>query len=156
VFLKPPNRKTFPARLYASGAVLPGMPEDDTVLASDPVEWIAEFRYFVRDRQVRAWSPYWLNGALARSGDEWVVDPDLAATTRGLVDRLLADPVVDLPVAFMLDAGVIRGAGPAIVEANEASGAGIYGCDPQDVLEVSRAATRLSAGSGHDDQRPQG
>jgi hypothetical protein len=57
------------------------------------------------------------------------------------VDRLLAEPAVDLPVAFVLDAGVIRGVGAAVVEANQASGAGIYGCDPSDVPEVLRAAT---------------
>src|SRR4051794_16466759 len=141
VFLKSPNRKTFPAKVYASGADLPEMPDEDPVLASEPVEWAAEFRFFVRDRQVRAWSPYSLEGALARSGDEWVVEPEMAAATRGLVERLLADPRVDLPVALVLDAGVIRGVGPAVVEANEVSGAGIYGCDPQDVLDVLRAAT---------------
>ena len=141
VFLKPPTQKTFPAKLHASGAGLPEMPDDDPVLASEPVDWSAEFRFFVRDRRVRAWSPYWLEGALARNGDEWVVEPDMAAMTRGLVDRLLADPRVELPAAVVIDAGVIRGVGPAVVEANEASGSGIYGCDPRDVLEVLRAAT---------------
>lgn len=145
-FLKPPNRKTFPARIYASGAGLPEMPDDDPVLASEPVEWAAEFRFFVRDRRVHAWSSYWLHGALARKDDEWVVDPEMAAVTRGLVDRLLADPQVDLPVALVLDAGVIKGRGPAVVEANEASGAGIYGSDPRDVLEVLRAAVVMRLG----------
>lgn len=141
VFLKPPNRKTFPARVYADGGELPEMPGDDPVLVSDPVEWAAEFRFFVRERQVGAWSPYWLNGALARVYDEWVVEPELAARSRDLVDRILADPRVELPAALVLDVGVIRGVGPAVVEANEASGSGVYGCDPQGVLEVLRAAT---------------
>ena len=149
VFLKPPNHKTFPARVHASGTELPEMPEDDPVLASEPVEWAAEFRFFVRDRRVHAWSPYWLHGALARKEDEWVVEPEMAAMTRGLVDHLLANTSIDLPVALVLDAGVIRGRGPAVVEANEASGAGIYGCDPRDVLEVLRAATaRIGRGPG--------
>jgi hypothetical protein len=65
----------------------------------------------------------------------------MKATTTSLVDRLLADPRVDVPTALVIDAGVIRGVGPAVVEAHEASGAGIYGCDPRDVLEVLRAAT---------------
>jgi hypothetical protein len=146
VFLKPPNRKTFPARVYVNGAELPEMPDDDPVLVSEPVEWAAEFRFFVRDRRAHAWSPYWLDGALARTGDEWIVEPDMAASARGLVDRLLADPRVELPAAVVLDAGVIRGVGPAVVEANEASGAGIYGCDPRDVLEVLRAATSRASG----------
>jgi hypothetical protein len=141
VFLKPPNRKTFPARVYASGADLPEMPDDDPTLVSNPVEWLAEFRFFVRERKVGAWSPYWLNGALARMGDEWIVEPEYAAATQALVDRLLADPRVQLPVALVIDAGIIQGIGPAVVEANEASGAGFYGCDPRDVLEVLRAST---------------
>src|SRR3954464_5133761 len=53
VFLKPPNRKTFPAKVYPSRADLPELPDEDPVLASEPVEWVAEFRFFVRDRQVR-------------------------------------------------------------------------------------------------------
>jgi ATP-grasp domain, R2K clade family 2 len=140
-FLKPPNRKTFPARVYEAGTELPEMPDDDPILTSEPVECVAEFRFFIRARRVHAWSPYWLNGALARWDDDWVVDAETAAATRGVVDRLLADPRVNLPAALVIDAGVIRGVGPAVVEANEASGAGIYGCDPRDVLEVLRAAT---------------
>lgn len=145
VFLKPPIRKTFPARVYACGAELPEMPDDDPVLAPEPVEWASEFRFFVRDRVVHAWSPYWLHGALARKADNWVVEPEMAMATRGLVDRLLADPGVNLPAALVIDAGVIRGVGPAVVEANEASGAGIYGCDPRDVLDVLRAASIKSS-----------
>ncbi len=141
LFLKPPNQKTFPAKVYSTGADLPEMPDDDPVLASEPVEWIAEFRYFIGDRRPRAWSPYWLRGALARRGDEWIIEPAMAAATEELVARLLADPRVELPTAFVLDAGVIRDRGAAIVEANEASGSGIYGCDPRGVLEVLRAAT---------------
>jgi fermentation-respiration switch protein FrsA (DUF1100 family) len=37
---------------------------------------------------------------------------------------------VDLPPALVLDAGVIRGVGPAVVESNVASGSGLYGYDP--------------------------
>jgi hypothetical protein len=50
VFLKPPNRKTFPARVHASGAELPELPDDDLVLvAAEPVEWDAEFRSWGRE-----------------------------------------------------------------------------------------------------------
>ena len=63
------------------------------------------------------------------------------ATARGLIDRLLDDPRVEMPAVLVLDAGVIRDVGAAVVEANTASGSGIYGCDPGDVLEILRAAT---------------
>jgi hypothetical protein len=148
VFLKPPNQKTFPARVYTSGAALPEMPENDPVLVSKPVEWVAEFRFFVRDQRVRAWSPYWLHGALARKDDEWLVDLGLMEVTRGLVNRLLDDTRVDIPAAWVLDAGVIRDVGPAVVEANTASGAGIYGCDPREVLEILRGATVQTGEAG--------
>jgi hypothetical protein len=147
VFLKPPNQKTFPARVYASGTDLPEMPDDDPILASEPVEWLAEFRFFVRDRQILAWSPYWLNGALARKDDDWIVEPDMARETRTLMENLLGDPRVELPVALVIDAGIVRGVGPAVVEANEASGAGFYGCDPRDVLEVLRASIVKDSGN---------
>ena len=111
------NQKTFPARVYRSGGILPEIPDDDPVLVSEPVEWVAEFRFFVRDRRVHAWSPYWLTGP-GSNGDEWLVDPEMTALTRGLVDRVLADPRVDLPAALVIDAGVIRGVGPAVVEAD--------------------------------------
>jgi hypothetical protein len=136
VFLKPPKRKTFPAKVYALGSDLPEMTDDDPVLVSEPVEWEAEFRFFIRAQQVRAWSPYWLHGALARQDDEWIVESEMATITRILVDRLLTDPRGNLPVAFVLDAGIIPDRGAAVIEANTASGAGIYGCWPPDVLEV--------------------
>jgi hypothetical protein len=52
-----------------------------------------------------------------------------------------------MPAALVLDVGVIRDVGPAVVEANTASGAGIYGCDPREVLEVLRGATVINSPS---------
>jgi len=100
------------------------MPEDDPVLASEPVKWAAEFRFFARDRRVHAWSPYRLDGAPARDGDNWVVRPEMAAAVSDLADRLFADPRVNLPAALVIDAGVIWDVGPAVVEANQASADG--------------------------------
>jgi hypothetical protein len=141
LFMKPPHRKTFQAGVVRRGAELPEMPDEDPVLVSEPVDWIAEFRYFVRGRQVLACSPYWLRGALARERDDWVTDTQMSGAARALIDRLLADPRVELPEALVIDAGVTREHGPAVVEANEASGSGLYGCNPVGVLEVLRAAT---------------
>ena len=87
-----------------------------------------------------------MNPVSAALACETPLPPEMAAATRGLVDRLLTGPEVDVPVALVFDAGVIRGRGPAVVEANEASGAGIYGCDPRDVLEVLKAATSRARG----------
>ena len=57
------------------------------------------------------------------------------------INNVLADNRVKLPVAAVLDVGVIQGRGWAVVEQNAAWGSGIYGCDPVRVLEVLRYAT---------------
>jgi len=62
------------------------------------------------------------------------------AEAEGMVLDVCVDPAVDLPLAAVLDVGVIAGGGRAVVEQNTASGAGIYGGDPVAVLEVLRHA----------------
>jgi len=48
-----------------------------------------------------------------------------------------------VPAAISLDVGTIRGRGWAVVEANGAWGSGIYGCNPDEVLNViSQAVIR--------------
>jgi hypothetical protein len=48
---------------------------------------------------------------------------------------------VPCPRAFVLDVGIIKGKGWAVVEPNECWGSGVYGCTPTKVLEVLLAAT---------------
>jgi hypothetical protein len=48
-----------------------------------------------------------------------------------------------LPVAVAVDVGVIRTRGWAVIECNAAFGAGIYGCDPLEILRVLRCACAL-------------
>ncbi|GAA1631648.1 ATP-grasp domain-containing protein [Catellatospora bangladeshensis] len=66
-FVKPPDDKSFPARVYPSGAALPGLDVldgDTPVLVSDVVEFQAEFRCFVAAGEVRAVSRYAVGGEL--------------------------------------------------------------------------------------------
>jgi hypothetical protein len=57
---------------------------------------------------------------------------------REYVQTILADSRIDLPRSAVLDVGVIRGRGWAVVEQNAAWGSGLYGCNPIEVLEVLR------------------
>ena len=112
----------------------PEMPAEDPVLASEPVEWLAEFRFFVRDRRVHAWSPYWLHGALGPAGaDEWV-----RRTRDGCGDKggcwTVCSPI--LGSVLPRRPGHRRRCDPwrrprRSSRANEASGAGIYGVRPE-------------------------
>lgn len=137
-FIKPPNDKSFAARIYAPGE-LPDMPDDTPVLIAEIVAWQKEFRCFILDRQVVAHSIYLREGALqAATGFATTDEEELALLA--YVAHVLADPQVDLPRAAVLDVGVIAGRGWAVIEANAAWGAGLYGCDADHVLDVIRSA----------------
>jgi hypothetical protein len=93
-------------------------------------------------------SPYWRDGKLAQSKDgSWEATEDECRTAREFATAVLQDPRASLPSAVVLDVGVIRGEGWAVVEANAAWGSGIYGCDPDQVLGVVQRACVSSGGS---------
>ena len=136
-FIKPPNSKSFPARVYTGGELPDGYPDDSPVLVQEVVKWEKEFRCFVLDRQLRTLSVYLRNGALQRANDFAMPDDESAEVT-AFVSRVLADERVDLPRTAVLDVGVIADRGWAVVEQNAAWGSGLYGCDPAEVLGVLR------------------
>ena len=135
LFIKPPNDKSFPAQVY-SGTELPTMyPDDMVVLVSEVVEWEVEFRCFVLDREVCTWSLYARWHELQEE-DGFSCTPEEASNLETFMATLLADARVDLPRATVVDVGMIAGQGWACIEQNAAWGAGIYGCDPTQVLRV--------------------
>jgi ATP-grasp domain, R2K clade family 2 len=138
-FIKPPNDKSFPARVY-TGAELPHEYEEDTpVLVAEVVVWETEFRCFILDRQIRTISIYLRAGELQRELDFAATELELSAAA-AFLNRLLADECIELPRATVVDVGIIAKRSWAVVEQNAAWGSGIYGCDPVQVLEVLRSA----------------
>lgn len=76
-------------------------------------------------------------GELALTEDGiWQASPAEYEQAQTYIETLRADPDVPLPPAVVLDIGKIRDRGWAVVEANTAWGAGIYGCDSTRVLSV--------------------
>ena len=53
-FVKPPNDKSFPARVYTGSQLPDGYDESSPVLVAEVVTWEKEFRCFVLDREPRA------------------------------------------------------------------------------------------------------
>lgn len=147
VFVKPPNDKSFSAAVYRGPELPTEFADDMPVLTAEVVTWDKEFRCFVLDRELKAFSVYLRNGVLQKESD-YESTPEEDAELKEYVSRLLRDPRVQLPRAVVLDVGVIRDRGWAVVEANSAWGAGIYGCDPAQVLEVLRytAVRRVARG----------
>lgn len=144
-FLKPAEDKSFPAQVYASASELPDenqLPHDLPVLISEPVHWHIEVRCFVLDGQIAALSPYFRDGELAATEDEkWPFAGDEEQEATAFATHVLETERLSLPSAFVLDVGIIKDRGWAVVEANPAWGSGIYGCDPAQVLPVLRRAT---------------
>ena len=138
-FVKPPNDKSFPAAVYAGHELPQGYAEDMPVLVSGVVHFRTEFRCFVLERAVRAWSVYARDGELQRAAG-FASSAAEAAGVEAFMAELLADPRVPLPRATVVDIGQLDDGRWACVEQNAAWGAGIYGCDPAAVLEVIRAA----------------
>lgn len=143
-FIKPADDKCFVSQVYASGSELPpeSVLEGSTpVLIAEPVEWVVEYRCFVLDRHVVTLSPYLRNGDIAKADDgTWPAAPEEFAAARDFAEQFLADKSVPVPPATVLDVGLIRAAGWAVVEANAAWGSGLCACVPTEVLTVLERA----------------
>jgi protein-tyrosine phosphatase len=147
-FVKPadPLDRCFDAGIYADARDIrapQGMAPETPVLVAEPVEWLAEYRCFVREGRVAAASPYLSFGrpvwrAWGRGGEQAVPSPDALAAC----ERLLAERSVGLPPAFVVDVGLIEGRGWAVVEFNPAWCSGLLGADPAAVLGVLERACR--------------
>lgn len=141
-FIKPAEDKCFDARVYSSGKDLPStdvLPASLPVLVQDIVDWESEFRCFVPGRRVVAASIYSRNGDLARNAEgEWIAGETETTEAIDFCELALRDPDVSLPEAAVVDVGIIRNRGWAVVECNSAWGSGLYGCDPSAVLGVIR------------------
>jgi hypothetical protein len=139
-FVKPPNDKSFKARVYNRGDELPAEFDSEmNVILADPVQWENEYRCFLLDGKVCTASVYTRSGVLAELDDFRASDQEIASAVE-FAERVANDATVSVPRATVLDVGTIVGRGWSVVEANGAWGSGIYGCDPNGVLEVIRHA----------------
>lgn len=156
-FFKPADDKSFDAKVYESGADLPSsedFPDDLPTLISEPVGWKTEFRCFLKDRKVEGISPYCRDGEICDEGNGnfAFVDEREKEHALGFVHSLLCDGSVELPPAVVVDVGEMEGRGWGVIEANPAWASGIYGCDPNGVLNVIRRACVRNSGLTADDQ----
>lgn len=138
-FVKPPNDKSFPASVVCGCDLPREFPDETPVLVSEIVSWEKEFRCFVLDRKVVTFSIYLRDGELQKENGH-ASDESEDRELQTFTSKLLADPRIEFPRAFVLDVGVIRDRGWAVVELNAAWGSGLYGCDEEKVLDVIRVA----------------
>ncbi|WP_405875102.1 MULTISPECIES: ATP-grasp domain-containing protein [unclassified Streptomyces] len=138
-FVKPPNDKSFPARVYPDGSGLPGsdaVDDGEPVLVSDIVAFAVEYRLFLLDGEVRTGSRYATRGGLD------VVPLEQDPSHREVLAFAGELASSELPSAIVVDVGLIDGAGWAVVEANAAWASGHYACDEDAALDVVLRAAR--------------
>ncbi|GHO62885.1 hypothetical protein KSC_017770 [Ktedonobacter sp. SOSP1-52] len=99
-------------------------------------------------------SSYWRGNHSTRlpdgSWEPWLAEGEEA---QNFLQALLADPAVQIPPAIVIDIGKIRGRGWAVIEANAAWAAGIYGCNPLQILTVLARACVSRSDLSADDAR---
>jgi hypothetical protein len=143
-FVKPAEGKTFEAAVYADGAALPTEHFVDgatPVLTSEIVDIQLEVRCFVRARKLMTLSPYWRAGESAETPDgEFPFLPGEEEQARAFLATLLEHPAVPLPPGAVIDLGRLANGDWLVIEANPCWGAGVYGCDPEQILHTIREA----------------
>lgn len=133
-FVKPALSKSFRAGIYNQDSlrcVTRDLPDDLLVCIAEPVVWLAEYRCFVLEKQVATISPYLRNGKIFLDASH----PEINEA-KAFASSVLECSAVATPPAFVMDVGIIENRGWAVIESNECWAAGIYGCDPTQVLNV--------------------
>lgn len=139
-FIKPALSKSFPGKVYDADSLAKATAEflpTCLVHVAEQVDWSVEYRCFVLDKRVVTISPYKRHGEIIRDHFDRLSAPNHEVeTAKQFCDSVLECPSVASPAAFVVDVGVITGRGWAVIEPNECWAAGIYGCDPESVLQT--------------------
>ncbi len=141
LFLKPVPPKLFPARVYSSLADLArtteGLLPETQLLVEEPIAFSCEARCLVLDKTILSASVYEGKG----DADEAATFALECVTEIAELDQTL------IPSTLVLDVGIIKGKGWAIIEPNAIWAAGLNGCDPAAMAECVLAATQLTPGA---------
>lgn len=161
-FIKPANDKVFEAGIFERGTHVPHRYIDPRtpVLVSDVVYFNFEMRCYVLDRRVCTAGVYAFTDENRLEGRERQLYED------GLdwMEKLLADPEIEMPSAVVIDIGFNPEFGWVVVEANQAYASGLYvggfmcdsaspGCDPAAVLPVLERAAGLRSKVTPEDEK---
>ena len=135
-FIKPADDKCFDAKVYEVGSFRPPevIPNDYPVLVSEPVQFDIEYRTFVDGFAVKTWSNYLFHGDVNDPRFRHMVDKDQPYPDHFVFELMTNSHVPYAPC--VIDVGIIHGKGMAVIETNPVWASGIYGCDPDGVLDV--------------------
>lgn len=139
-FIKPADDKVFEAKVYQPGEFQPHelIPQDTPVLVSEPVQFDVEYRTFMNGFSVKTWSNYLFYGEINDPRFHHMVNMNHQHPVDFVNELMLKSAIPCEPC--VIDVGLIRGRGMAVIECNQAWASGLYGCDPGSALSVLEVA----------------
>ena len=158
-FVKPADalKKSFDAGIYSNALDIRGPKGIDAtspVLLSEPVEWSAEYRCFIDDGEIAAWSPYISFGRPAwKPFGKGTLASETPGNLKSFCKRLFSRSGLLFPPAFVMDIGLIDDRGWGVVEFNPVWCSGVLGADPRKVLAVLQRACHDAQSVSVADQR---
>jgi hypothetical protein len=149
-FVKPADalNKSFDAGIYSRGDDIRAPRRVDLrspILLSEPVEWSAEFRCFILERRLAAWSSYISFGRPSwKPFGKGTITSQAPGSVSSFCERLLVKSGIAFPPAFVMDVGMIDDRGWAVVEFNPVWCSGLLGADPSKVLAALERASQVA------------
>lgn len=137
-FIKPADDKCFDAKVYDAGEFKPSHYIEDNypVLVSDIVQFDLEYRFFTDGLSAKTWSNYICYEHIA-DPRFWKMVPADQYNLELFANDLFNDlSCGNKTLPSVVDIGLIRGKGWAVIETNQAWASGLYGCDPLEALKV--------------------
>lgn len=135
VFIKCSDFKSFKAGVVDKITDIKGFDSLDpemTVFISEVVEWELEVRCFVLNGEIKTFSSYWRNDVYDINALSENEQQELSAFFK----KFMQQNAGTLPKAIVLDFGIVRGKGWALIESHPAWCSGLYACNAEKALEV--------------------
>ncbi|MFZ4927578.1 ATP-grasp domain-containing protein [Chryseobacterium sp. Mn2064] len=135
IFIKCSDFKSFKAGVFDKVTNIKGfetLDPESMVFTSEVVEWELEVRCFVLNNEIKTYSSYWRNDVFDTHELSEKEKNDMFGFFRSFIQKYSST----LPVAIVLDFGIIKGKGWALIEANPAWCSGLYACDAEKALQV--------------------
>ncbi|UEQ76465.1 ATP-grasp domain-containing protein [Chryseobacterium arthrosphaerae] len=135
IFIKCSDFKSFKAGVFEKVTDIKGfdtLDQEITVFTSEVVEWELEVRCFVLHHEIKTYSSYWRNSTFDMNPLSEKEQQDMFS----FFETFIQTYAPTLPDAIVLDFGIIKGKGWALIEANPAWCSGLYACDAEKALEV--------------------
>ncbi|MGG5210242.1 ATP-grasp domain-containing protein [Chryseobacterium sp. MIQD13] len=135
IFIKCSDFKSFKAGVFEKVTDIKGFDSLDLksmVFTSEVVEWELEVRCFVSESKIKTFSSYWRNDVFDMNPLSETEEKEMLS----FFETFIGQYASTLPKAIVLDFGIIKGKGWALIEANPAWCSGLYACDAEKALEV--------------------